>query len=537
MKSRNGIYYLRWPLPKQCHPHSKPSTLKLSLRTRDPNLALRMSRRLSQLGDDLVGVGRMQGMQYGEIRQMLREHFQQLLDKQRNSIHSKGRLSILDKAAFLSSFDTGRYAVNREQPLSVTDSDDSDLLAQFMAKYNVAFEKDTEQYGWLSVEIKRSYRDYAKAVLDFDASLDDYTFAPASNSNFQQALVPDKANGMSIAELADSYTKEKQIGDNWAPKTAMERADHIALLKEILDAATDIRSLTAAHAKQVKDTLVAYPKNRSKNVLTRERPLAEILNFPGVDTISVTTINKYLQSYGDMFEWAKRNSHVDANLFAGLSIRLNKKRGQIERAPFSNEQVRMMLDAVIYNKNGIVKKNYQKWGPLIGIYTGARLNEIAQIHLKDIRQENGIWCFDLNDDGGGKQLKTAASQRLVPIHSRLLHLGLLEHVEALRSHGTLKLFPDFTYSPQNGWGRSLGRWFNEVFLTDLGIKSKELVFHSLRHTVVTRLMQAGIEETIVKALVGHQQQGVTQQSYFKQGYTMTQLNAALQRLDFSTDGG
>lgn len=481
-----------------------------------------------------MGAGNMQGMQYGEIRQMLREHFQQLLDTRRDSINAKGRLSPLDKQALLNSVDIAHDAVEGGWPLSIVESDDG-VLAQFMAQHDVAFEQGSEQYGWLAQEMKRSYRDYAQAVLDHDASLDGYTFASASTSKPEQTPYVSKAKGMSIDDLADSYTKEKQIGDNWAPKTMMERSDHIELLKEILGAGTDIRTLTATSAKKVKDTLVAYPKNRSKNVLTRGKPLDEVLNFPGVETISVTTINKYLQSYGDMFEWAKRNSHVDANLFAGLTIRLNKKRGQIERAAFSNEQVRVMLDAVIENKNSLVKKDYQKWGPLIGIYTGARLNEIAQIHLRDIRQEGGLWCFDLNEDGGEKQLKTAASQRLVPVHDRLLQLGLLEHVEALRGQGVQKLFPDFTYSPQNGWGRSLGRWFNEVFLTSLGIKSKELVFHSLRHTVVTRLMQAGVEEAIVKALVGHQQQGVTQQSYFKQGYTMTQLNAALQRLDFGTD--
>ncbi|WP_377278479.1 DUF6538 domain-containing protein [Rhizobium sp. R86522] len=39
MKSRCGVFYLRWPLPKQLHPQKKASTLKLSLQTRDPREA------------------------------------------------------------------------------------------------------------------------------------------------------------------------------------------------------------------------------------------------------------------------------------------------------------------------------------------------------------------------------------------------------------------------------------------------------------------------------------------------------------------
>jgi integrase len=95
-----------------------------------------------------------------------------------------------------------------------------------------------------------------------------------------------------------------------------------------------------------------------------------------------------------------------------------------------------------------------------------------------------------------------------------------------------KLFPTFSYSPNNGWGRNLGRWFNEKLLPSLQIKSDALVFHSLRHTVVTCLSRAGVDQTFVKAIVGHQQAGVTQQVYFKQGYTVRQLSEALGKLHY-----
>src|SRR5690606_10415659 len=104
------------------------------------------------------------------------------------------------------------------------------------------------------------------------------------------------------------------------------------------------------------------------------------------------TINKYLQTYNDLFEWARRNSHVAANHFSGLTILQNKQRITGKRKAFSNPQIVTILDAVTSNRDGLAKKDYQKWGPLIGIYTGARLNEIAQLHLKDIQQVEGIWC-------------------------------------------------------------------------------------------------------------------------------------------------
>jgi hypothetical protein len=42
VKSRNGVYHLRWPIPKQLHPKQKQSSLKLSLGLRcTPNLGQR----------------------------------------------------------------------------------------------------------------------------------------------------------------------------------------------------------------------------------------------------------------------------------------------------------------------------------------------------------------------------------------------------------------------------------------------------------------------------------------------------------------
>lgn len=283
----------------------------------------------------------------------------------------------------------------------------------------------------------------------------------------------------------------------------------------------------------MKDTLTRYPRNRRKDPRTRELSLQDALQVDGVATINVQTINKYLQTYGTMFTWAKRNGYVEKNVFEGLSIRVGKKKARGTRSPFNASQIQTMLQELLHNRSGLVRLDYQKWGPLVALYTGARLNEIAQVHLSDIRQHDEIWCFDLNDDDETKKLKTDASRRYVPIHSRLIELCFLDHVQGLRARGATKLFPDFHYCSKNGWGRSLGRWFNDQFLVKLGYKAHGVSFHSFRHTVVTSLMHANIEEALVKTLVGHERQGVTQRHYFSSGYKVSQLRDALEQLPYS----
>ncbi|TBA43648.1 site-specific integrase [Rhizobium ruizarguesonis] len=532
VKSRCGVFYLRWPLPKQLHPQKKASTLKLSLQTRDPRKALRLSRSLSQIGERLNEYGIAYGMRYEELRNVLTEHFRQLLNEAKTEMKDTGPLSELDRQTYETSRRVAKQARKTDAPLSLVKSDD-DLLARFIEKYDLDIQEGSSEYGWLDREMKLSFHGFVKAVLAYDKSLQRYDFESGPASPTGDILQSTKTAGMSIADVATAYSKERQRGNAWAAKTVIEKADHIRLLEEILGGDTDVRTLTAMEAKRVKDTLLSYPRNRSKNPITRGRPLADVLNLPNVEIIQVATINKYLQTYHELFEWAKQNHHTNDNFFSGLAVKQTKKNKDGDRDAYTDDQIRLILRTVLHNDDGLVTKPYQKWATLIGIYTGARLGEIAQLHLKDIHQEDGIWVFNMNEEGDRKSLKTSAARRLVPMHSKLIEAGLLDYVQAMTNKKAIKLFPDFSYDPKNGWGRQQSRWFNDRLLVQLGLKSKTRVFHSLRHTVNTRLLQAGVADPLVKSIIGHEQDGMTHRQYFKEGFTLQQRSEAMQKLDYS----
>ena len=104
-----------------------------------------------------------------------------------------------------------------------------------------------------------------------------------------------------------------------------------------------------------------------------------------------------------------------------------------------------------------------------------RSNEVAQLQLDDIETRDGIWCINVTPDGdNNRRLKNASSCRLVPLHNRLLGSGFLAFYEAQKQNGNSRLFPILTYSPQNGYGRNAGRWFNERFLKELGLGGQAL---------------------------------------------------------------
>ncbi len=180
-----------------------------------------------------------------------------------------------------------------------------------------------------------------------------------------------------------------------------------------------------------------------------------------------------------------------------------------------------------------MNKDSHKWGTLLGLFTGARVNEISQLHIADIRQEDDIWIIhftDESDEGERKRIKADASKRKVPIHSRLIELGFLDFV-ASRKDKHERLFFDFNYTAKAGYGCALSRWTNETFFVKLEVKSKQHVFHSFRHTMNERLLHAYVPDPIAKCVIGHAQSGVTQEVYNSNGYTLRHLKEAIEKFE------
>lgn len=471
-------------------------------------------------------------MNFDQVRALLTEHFKGRLLRAKAEMATAGRLGPIDRHAYSNSADFAEEALSENWPLMPGQADD-EWMGRLIELYGLQVKPGTDSYERLRTEAMRAHRDFCKAMVEHDRSLEHYDYSDAVSANIATEHSSGvKAASITLAELARRFVSESNRGSQWASKTQMDKTKHIDLLCEVLGKNTDILRISASDAQTVKGALSRYPKNRQKNPRTRNLPLSEVLEMHDVDKLDIRTLNKYIQTYSSMFEWARRNSYVLENQFGGLAVRRGKNKSKHSRSAFNDQQMSAILDELVYNRNNLVRLEYQKWGPLIALYTGARLNEIAQIHLDDIREHEGIWCFDLNDNDESKKLKTEASRRLVPIHSQLIALGIVQYVRSLRDAGDAKLFPRFEYCQKNGWGRSLGRWFNDQFLVKLGIKTKGLSFHSFRHTVVSALLQADVDLKVVQTLVGHERQGVTHQHYFGSGYKITQLRDGLEKLCF-----
>lgn len=155
---------------------------------------------------------------------------------------------------------------------------------------------------------------------------------------------------------------------------------------------------------------------------------------------------------------------------------------------------------------------YKFWLPHLGLFTGARANELCQLNpQRDIRQDarSGIWFMDINSKTEGheeitKSLKNRVSCRLVPVHPTLIELGFLDYVAELKLKGETLLFPGFPPSVGRAAPKA-GEWFTE-FLKQIGLRdetlgSKLVGMHAFRHTLSNQGEELGIVNT--EAITGH----------------------------------
>ena len=138
-------------------------------------------------------------------------------------------------------------------------------------------------------------------------------------------------------------------------------------------------------------------------------------------------------------------------------------------------------------------------------YTGARVEELCQLYVADIRQEQGISFIRIAEQRDDQRVKNVSSNRDVPIHSHLLELGFLEYVQRLPADG--RLFPKLNASGHKAtYSARLGVWWGKYLVNTVQIsRSGVRRFHSFRHTFMTVCRAVGLREDVQNAITGHSQ--------------------------------
>lgn len=334
-------------------------------------------------------------------------------------------------------------------------------------------------------------------------------------------------HSVSLDEAFDEFISHSKT--SWKANSTMEnsfRVSYYPILKSVIGQ-IKTADITKVHINQFLRIITNLPANKSKMSKYQDLPLTNFMTevVPEKDRISPTTQEKYVRGIGSFLKWLKRNDYTEIDLDSPMkNIKFSKVRANEQRSSFTKSDLAKIFNSKEYLQ-GIHKQASHFWVPLIGLYTGARLNEICQLQVADVYldKETKKWVFDINEDkqsDPNKSLKKPFHARLVPIHKKLIELGFLEYLDSQKKQK--RLFSDLPFvSSNNKYGDKLQRWFNRTYKDNCQITTPNTSFHSFRHTVITHLVNDKKADPNKIAIGFGQtpQGGVTQTIYTKRQST------------------
>lgn len=353
-----------------------------------------------------------------------------------------------------------------------------------------------------------------------------------------KALV--KLKRMQIAsELQEErHQEELRLAILQAKAEALDKLDSIQRVSAPQVQREPIKTSYSSKAPMLSDAiddfLEQYDKNKAamlkKHRTTLPRFLASIGDKP-IDQVKHIDVSRYAATLAEhhnsnfknykssmkqfvewgqgLYEDAFTNVNVSSIKYSGSRV----QKEEAQRSFKDAELIRLFTGNEMKAFCASGADVHKFWLPVLGLYTGARVNEICQLNpAADIKQgDNGVWYFDITSDSATaidvkKSVKTAAGNRIVPVHSKLIKLGLLDYVEAAKMGGHKILFPQWKVVRGRA-GDNPSRWFVR-FLDDIGLKHKEgdkklAGMHAFRKTVLTQAYRGKFIRDMLP-IIGHE---------------------------------
>jgi integrase len=274
------------------------------------------------------------------------------------------------------------------------------------------------------------------------------------------------------------------------------------------------REITKQHVIKFLDDLALMP--RTVPTKLRGKPLPVILKAidskSGVKRLSPPTVIKQFGMLHTLLKFARKYDFADGNVAEDLKPH-DPTSADEKRFPFDAADLKLIFErSAIYRgcesarrrrrPGSLVIRDARFWLPLLSLYTGARIDELGQLLVTDVKMEEGVAFIDLNTVEEGKRLKNKGSRRKVPLHPELVNCGFLEYVAAVRKKGERQVFPELRINKEGRWTGNVASLIVDDFRA-LGITDRLKVVHSFRHTFKDACRDAEIPEEVHDRLTGH----------------------------------
>ena len=295
-----------------------------------------------------------------------------------------------------------------------------------------------------------------------------------------------------------------------------------------------VHEITEVEFMEFNDALAFVPAHATKRGIELKRS-ADMIENPPVgkdkagnpveyDAISGNTANLHLTNLQGFFDYAINSGRRNGdNPFVKLPRHSDGE--DVGGADgFDEHELR-----AIFNSEPLMqaKRPSQFWTPLLALYTGARLNELACLELADFVEEKGIPCISIryvprakpntiehnSKKKAARRVKTASSIRLVPLHPDLFEIGIEAYMDDIRAIGAERFFPTLPPDTKGKRERRLSHDGN-AYLKKVGVHiPRKKVMHSFRDTVCEMLSVPDMDDVRADQWTGHAPQSIKGRHY------------------------
>jgi len=343
-------------------------------------------------------------------------------------------------------------------------------------------------------------------------------------------LRPDREEGptLTLTEALEGWQAERKP----SPSSVTEGKRAVRRFVE-LHGDLDVTQIIKPLVRDFKDALIRMPTTFPKALQGKTMPeILELTKGQDVPRASTANINKGIGAIQWLLGWCVDNGYLEINVAHGMKIK--GKAAYVQGLPFSVDEANRIFATPVYTEGERPKGGageFAYWAHMLGMYTGARLGELGQLRVCDVRCEAGIHYLDINTETEDKSVKTPGSRRKIPLHSVLIAQGFLDYVETRKKDGPeAPLWPDLKPDSQGNICGNWSKWHGRYRPKHTGIKGKGKNFHSWRHTFIDRCRAAGINREVHDAITGHSDGSVS--SDYGNGVPLEVLAEAMAKIEY-----
>ncbi|QPH94362.1 site-specific integrase [Campylobacter concisus] len=319
-----------------------------------------------------------------------------------------------------------------------------------------------------------------------------------SSNQFSALNLEDQKSLKDAFEIFETNTKR---ADKWSPDTQRLVTGVKKLLFLYFKEDTPVYRITRDNLLEFRDLLYKIPTKLAQKSRYKDKSLSQILKLGEKDDkLSEPTIQKYMIRVIQFFNYCFDSGYISKSITAKMNVKIDIDPSERAVLPYDALEARKIFEIVTSIKqsgkspSSRIEANELYYVTMIAAYSGMRIKEITQLHKEDIALKDGIYCFNINTNDG-KTTKTKNSIRFVPIHSKLIDLGLLEYVNSKKNGNIFKVS---------------NKDFSEIFRSQIQRKfidkDSKKTFYSFRHYFIDYLVQREVEANLIAQIVGHEKQ-------------------------------